>query len=220
MTICFLLALVAAPPENASVERDANSPRPLYEIHRQISALCQRDSLAKSDQERATAAYDMTVLYREILDDPRLPTSNTLKEYKGRLWSRLTRVKKDAQAKIRREAKSRDKVDLADEAVLASLNATTQSLADQLTLVGWTMGGPAGVLSQTGAAGGGVGPPDFGPDLVDLIQRTIQPEFWDVNGGPGTIVYYRPLHCLVVRATSEVHHRLGGTIGALRAPGP
>jgi hypothetical protein len=56
---------------------------------------------------------------------------------------------------------------------------------------------------------------DYGPLLVALIERTIAPEFWDVNGGPGTIVYYRPLRVLVVHATIDVHHRIGGVIGKL-----
>jgi general secretion pathway protein D len=103
-----------------------------------------------------------------------------------------------------------------DESTAAAI---TQALGDQLSIMGASLGGAAGVFSQAGAAGGGVGPPDYGQDLVDLIQQTIQPEFWDIHGGPGTIVYYRPLHCLVVRATSEVHHSLGGTLGALRAAG-
>jgi hypothetical protein len=56
--------------------------------------------------------------------------------------------------------------------------------------------------------------------LVDLIERTINPAFWDVVGGPGTIFYYAPLQCLVVRATTEVHENLGGFVGNVRAVGP
>jgi hypothetical protein len=67
--------------------------------------------------------------------------------------------------------------------------------------------------------GGGTGPPDWGEALVELIERTIAPEFWDVHGGPGTIIYYRPLHVLVVRATSEVHGHVGGLLGAARDAG-
>jgi general secretion pathway protein D len=40
---------------------------------------------------------------------------------------------------------------------------------------------------------------------VELIQRTIAPSTWDVNGGPGTIRYWRPGMALVIRQTSEVH---------------
>lgn len=52
--------------------------------------------------------------------------------------------------------------------------------------------------------------------LIDLIQTTIAPETWDVNGGKGSIRYYSPLQVLVVRQTGEVHHQLGGVLGQLR----
>ena len=50
----------------------------------------------------------------------------------------------------------------------------------------------AGVLGQqagaaAGPAGGGANnaDDDYGPALVELIQTTIAPATWDVNGGPG-----------------------------------
>jgi hypothetical protein len=70
-----------------------------------------------------------------------------------------------------------------------------------------------------GARGGRAGPPDWGEALVSLIERTIAPDFWDVHGGPGTIVYYRPLHALVVRATDDVHGRVGRVLTDLRDAG-
>jgi hypothetical protein len=53
-------------------------------------------------------------------------------------------------------------------------------------------------------------------ELIDLIQSTIAPESWAVNGGRGTIVFYSPLNVLVIRQTAEVHHQIGGTINQLR----
>jgi len=53
-------------------------------------------------------------------------------------------------------------------------------------------------------------------ELIELIQNTIAPDTWTVNGGNGSIRYYSPLHVLVVRQTGEVHHQLGGTLEALR----
>lgn len=52
-------------------------------------------------------------------------------------------------------------------------------------------------------------------ELIDLIQSTISPESWDVNGGKGTIRYYSNLKVLVVRNTAEVHSQIGGTLGQL-----
>ncbi|MCH8829204.1 MAG: hypothetical protein IID45_06460 [Planctomycetes bacterium] len=52
--------------------------------------------------------------------------------------------------------------------------------------------------------------------LIDLIQSTICPESWSVNGGRGTIRFYAPLNVLVIRATGEVHHQIGGTLPILK----
>jgi len=71
--------------------------------------------------------------------------------------------------------------------------------------------------SLRGGRGGGV--EDYGEELVELIQTVIAPESWDVNGGPGTIFYYRHLHVLVVRQTGQVHDNLGGALKNLRAAG-
>jgi hypothetical protein len=83
--------------------------------------------------------------------------------------------------------------------------------------------GPAGGFPRAPALGIGPnraalagGPPDNGQALVDLIQRTIAPASWDVNGGPGAIVYFRPSRVLVVRQRSEVHEQLQDVVGALR----
>ena len=57
---------------------------------------------------------------------------------------------------------------------------------------------------QSARSRGGRAIPDYGPRLVALIERTIAPDSWDVHGGSGTIVYYRPLRVLVVQATSTV----------------
>lgn len=193
--------------------------RPVTEITRDANELIRRESRVQSDSERTAVAVEMTVLYREIKRDPRLVVTDSLQDANNRLRSKLTRIKKDVLAKMKRAGR-RDET-LTDEEVLAwaDMEFVAQSLADHFALTGSTLGGPAAIFAQSnsssGAMGGGAGSFDYGPALVDLIQRTIVPDFWDVNGGPGTIVYYRPLMCLVVRATSDVHHRLGATLGAL-----
>lgn len=52
-------------------------------------------------------------------------------------------------------------------------------------------------------------------ELVELIQNTIAPETWDVNGGNGSIRYFSLLKVLVVRQTGEVHHQIGKTLPQL-----
>jgi hypothetical protein len=160
----------------------------------------------------------MCRLHREIVSDSRYLTSDVLKEYRTRLWSRLTRVKTEIKQQLGRAGRQHRET-LDDLATLESADAASamaaDSLATSLSLSGDLQGGSAPLFHLGGAAG----VPDWGPDLVDLIERTINPSFWDVNGGPGSIIYYRPLLCIVVRATAEVHANIGGAIGGLRAAG-
>ncbi len=83
-----------------------------------------------------------------------------------------------------------------------------------------------GILGQFGNfIGQQVGAPrnnqanDEGAELVELIEKTISPESWDVNGGPGTIVYWGNLKVLVVRNTRDVHGQLQDLGDALRKAG-
>jgi len=51
---------------------------------------------------------------------------------------------------------------------------------------------------------------------MDLIQRTIAPSTWDINGGPGTIYYWSPGRALVIRQTSEVHGEVADVLDQLQ----
>ena len=77
---------------------------------------------------------------------------------------------------------------------------------------------PSAQSAQTAAKGQGgqQGPRDYGLELVELIQHTIAPQTWDVNGGNGTIIYFAPRHAIVVRQTDDVHEDLGGILRGLR----
>ena len=89
--------------------------------------------------------------------------------------------------------------------------------------MGGGMNQPGGIRNRGGGGQrGGFGgnplnnfPQDAGEDLVGLIQKTIAPSSWDVNGGPGSIRYWRPTHALVIRATEDVHEQIGGVLGQL-----
>jgi hypothetical protein len=60
---------------------------------------------------------------------------------------------------------------------------------------------------------------DYGPELVELIQQTIAPQTWDVNGGLGSAYYWRPGRALVIRQTGNVHDQLGGLLEQLGRAG-
>ncbi len=52
--------------------------------------------------------------------------------------------------------------------------------------------------------------------LVELIQRVVAPDLWDVQGGSGTIQYFAMRRVLVVRATTDVHEQIRDLLMALR----
>lgn len=75
-------------------------------------------------------------------------------------------------------------------------------------------------LERDGAWGGPFGPPDRAAELIDLIQRVVRPESWEVNGGRGVIRYWPPGQALVVRQTEEVHERVRELLQQLRRLDP
>ena len=99
-------------------------------------------------------------------------------------------------------------------------SANPETTAESATSTGATSADFATAAPGKGAFGGGaLGMPDYGQQLVELIQTVIRPETWDVNGGPGTIYYWRPGRALVVRQMAEVHGEVGGVLGQLRRAG-
>jgi hypothetical protein len=211
MSATFLLSLVLVAAEPAKAQP------PFHEYEQAISAAFKQDSQSKLPAQRAAAVRELCDLHERIVHDTRYATSDVLKEYRGRIWSRLLKVKAELVRELSRDPANQER--LRRSALLAAADkqavAEAVSLGERLTTRGAAQGG----AGSWAAFGGGAVPPDWGPDLVDLIERTINPAFWDVAGGPGSIYYYQPLHCLVIRATSEVHAQIGGVVGDLRAAG-
>lgn len=191
----------------------AASEWPLHVAKREMSLLMKSEATARSPVERGAVIEQLCELHARMVSDERFATSDTLKSYRAQIYSRLVRVQNDLKRQLALEA--RQPVD--EQTVEASRlsqaigDAVSHSLARQQQVVG--------DIPQFVALGGAPVPADYGRSLVELIERTINPAFWDTNGGPGTIVYYAPLQCLVVRATSEVHGRVGGVVEDLRAAG-
>jgi len=218
----ILLAAIAAPGEtqtqsNVSAQTDAE-PRAYHIISGEIRDAMRRESLAKNRSDRAEAIYDLSDLYLEVLHDPRLISAPTLQQYKAKIWSRLTRTKKELERELAREQAKKPVAPSENDIIEQETRQLNEDLAAGVYLTTYSLGGPATVMSESGRAFGG-GRIDDSAALIDLIQRTIAPEFWDVNGGPGSIAYFPNFFALVVSATAEVHGKLGGTLDALRRAG-
>jgi hypothetical protein len=222
MSTWLLLAVVsvagAGGSQGASTASAADFKlRSYHQYEDAIDDALRTEARAKDEHQRAEAIRRLAALFRELRRDPRLETSDTLKGYKTKVWSRLTRVKADLQRQVDREAKLAKRE--GNESETKAIQQATESLAEQMSAMNYTMGGPGYVLAQTGAAFGGGAVADNGQELIDLIQHTIRPDYWDTVGGPGSIFYFRPLMALVVRASSEVHGNVGGLVDQLRRAG-
>lgn len=227
LAVWIVLAAVGAAAEEPA---SAEALPALHAYHGRLRTLLVAEAQCRDRRQRAELIRAMCRLHQELVADPRLATSPTLQEYRVQLWSRLRRIHnelKQSLAKADRapspgapsarvaastSAAALPTLEGVDPAALAAADVSSCAM----TLAAQVAGGPASAVM---GYGGAAMPPDYGPALVALIERTIHPAFWDVNGGPGSIVYYAPLHCLVVRATAEVHGNVGALVEGLRAAG-
>jgi hypothetical protein len=218
--LVLLLCQVLAIPMDESWQTEAAAQvsavsqktenRPYHEISRDMRSLLRREAAANQEHEHRAAIVGLTNLYAEIMLDERLGDSDTLQSYRVKIRSRLLRAQQDIERVIARRTED-SKQPLRDPSDdLAVIIASQVSI--QLTML-VPAGGRDGLSTfGSGSYGwfGGAPRRDYGPDLVALIQRTISPKSWDVNGGAGTIYYYWPWYALVVRNTGEVHRQIGG----------
>ena len=217
-TLLCLLAVLgqSGNPLDRTAEPSPGVPLRRYqELDRSLRDLLQWESRAATQAERATAAHAMLRLYEEIQRDPRMAGSPTLNQYRLRLAARLRRI---AQEIRKHDRPTANRSGLATDVGHGELprGQTPWQVASSppvsASRQGFGMSAPV--------RGGGGGPADWGPELAALIERTIAPTFWDVQGGPGTVFYYRPQRALVVRATTEVHEDIAELLNDLRAAGP
>ena len=167
-----------------------------------------------ADSVADRAAREFLALYQEVLHHPQLGRDSQ-QELLLTLRSRLRSL---AQQIAARNAKSQPLAADAPKSVSVPEGAR-HPLAQ---VAGPGMG--AGMGRQLGGAAAQANNAnglliDAGQDMVELIQKTISPSSWDVNGGPGSIMYWRPGNCLVVRQTQEIHEAMGGLIDQLGRAG-
>lgn len=77
-----------------------------------------------------------------------------------------------------------------------------------------------GGATKSRTAAGGAATLANARSLIDLIQRTVNPPIWDVNGGNSSIGYFAPYQALVVRTTGDGHFEISDVLGQMRRAGP
>jgi hypothetical protein len=194
-----------AASEQKPVARVTTS-RSLTSYRVDISAALKGESLAQTTSEKAQWAHRLIAIHSEITSDPRFAENEWLQNQRGKVWSRLLQIRDE----LKRYLAKQKRIPLSPQ--LQESREISDILAAHYDFSGQMAGGPTLMMAR----GGGAISLDYGDELVELIQNTINPATWDVNGGQGTIVYYRPCMALVVRASSSVHEELGGLLGEIR----
>ena len=208
LILCAGLAL-GAPASSAAKNSTDTKPdkRLAAEIDRDISAALRREATAKTLQERGKAVEELCTLHHEITSDERFTTLDQMQQLRAKIWGRLIKIRGDLKKQLAKGGEPQ-----LDDAQSEAAQYATSNLAGAMSLADFATGSPSGYFAR-----GGASQTDYNAQqLIELIQKTISPDFWDVVGGPGTIFYYPQLQVLVVRATSEIHDDIGGVVGALR----
>jgi len=185
---------------------------------------------ARPDGKQADlAAREFLVLYEELQADGELSRGQR-DELLAKVRSRLQKLAEQIGKRVaveKRLAKTERPESVvaavANHGVLAQMGpwGPPGGLAGRgFGLPGLGGPGPAGGMMGGGPlGGGGQFSDDYGPQLVELIQQTIAPQTWDVNGGLGTAYYWRPGRALVIRQTGGVHDQLGDLLEQLGRAG-
>jgi hypothetical protein len=201
----------ADPQTNLSSAPSADSShRSLTAIQVDVRAALRAEATSRRLGPNAADVVRLIDLYREMAAHPKRDRSLMLKQLGLRLRSRLEKVSVHIERQSSRAVQDGKKK---SPPALSAPEAFV--LGQQLAAPGGAAPAAGGqpAAPQAGVPGG----VDYGPDLVDIIQRTISPGTWDINGGNGSVVYFSPLRVLVVSAPGTVHDQVGDVLGQLRA---
>jgi len=217
MSMIWIAVLLAAPTTEsaaaagsaAQIETPA-ATRSGRELKEAVQAALRRwakvgdkDAGKDGDNEVNAAAREFLSLYRDLQSDAKLPVAQR-EELRRKVRCRLAQLAQKISRRVARQSREAAREGPASVSRMKDLG---------------------GVLAQQ--AGAAAGPPaaannaddDDGPALVDLIQRTIAPTTWDVNGGPGVIYYWRNQRALVISASDDVHEEVGDLLEQLQRAG-
>lgn len=197
-------AAAAEPQSASSPALDAGLPhRSLSAIQADVHAALRSEALSRREGPNAPEVIRLIDLFREMAAHPKRNQSASLRQLGLSVKSRLEKVGEHIERQTNR-AEQRAK-NLPDRRL-----PQTHVLAQQGAP-------PVGGAPAPANQAAGTGTFDYGPELVEVIQQTISPATWDINGGNGSIVYFSPLRVLVVSAPGTVHGQVGNVLGQLRA---
>jgi hypothetical protein len=207
----FTSGLVAAEPPAKP------APRSLTAIRTDVSGALRAEATTRKNGDNTPQVLRLVDLYLEMAADPRRDTSPLLADLGQQVRLRLQTIRErvarripDKSSLAKKNPKPATVADKEEGRVLAQQVPPAGAAGAQRNAVG--QGAAVAVAPNVAAR-----PTDFGPELVELIEAVVSPATWRINGGNGAIVYYSPLHVLVVSAPDDVHAQVGGVLQQLNA---
>jgi hypothetical protein len=191
-------------------------PRKPVEFRKAVSDALRAESSAKAPADRDKSVRQLMLAYLELEQDQNLTHDERL-ELHTEVRSRLQSIETSLRAKLANNDRTAKGTAASKSNSPVSVDGATMNVA---VLAQQVAGAGGGAFANPPIANPGVigrlQSPDYGQDLVDLIHNVIAPRTWDVNGGPGSVVYFRNFRVLVVRAPAEVQTQVGDVLGQLR----
>ena len=196
---------------------------------------------SKSDDidTQVGAVLDLCRLHYELVNDARYNDYFQLQGFRAVASKRLKTYIKEVEIKKKRfdrqaqkDAKKKSKADTESDSTEGQVVDSdgnpypepTEEDADRDQFVSEAMsrsmysmsqftGGP---VHMFGYLPGNFAPPWHDEDLINLIETTINPDHWKVNGGDADLFWYDPAKALVITGSSEVHDRVSDMLHQLR----
>lgn len=202
------------------------------DYRKDLKAFVSRTKIKTDATQRIGAIVDLCHLHHQLVSDPRFNANQQLKSFRAIAASRLIKCQREIEVEMKRHQRQLDRiskmetlkkrgerphssqVEFPDSTQLEQ--AFQEMAVEDMQLLTQLSGGPVRVWSHIGGNFGANGICDFGPDLVQLIENTINPDSWQSNGGSGVIHYYRPLRILVISASSQVHDNVTDLLNQIR----
>ena len=177
---------------------------------------CEQSRPQKRRPDHEKAVRQLMLVYLELEQDQNLTHDERL-ELHTEVRSRLQSIETSLRAKLASNDRTSKGTTASKSNSPFSVDGAMMNVAVLAQQVAGVGGGA--IMNPPIANSGVIGrlqSPDYGQDLVDLIHNVIAPRTWDVNGGPGSVVYFRNFRVLVVRAPAEVQTQVGDVLGQLR----
>lgn len=187
----------------------ADQPRSIRDLRLDTAAAIEKSRHA--DRHRTTAVIvDLCSLHDELVVHPDFAASTVLTGCRARIAGRLADMKRELQKQTGRL----DGTKLAGDSGGGESALAGYLVGRHLRIGGWLAGGPGG---QTWWMAGSFAPGDeHAVELINLIQTTIHPDRWRVNGGEASIGYWSPGLALVVTADQLTQERIESLLIGLR----